>query len=189
MKIKILLISSLILFLSLFKSETNAQVPKYGLIGKWTFTGNPNDSSGNENHGIVNGAALTMDRFKKVNSAYEFDGYSNISLGCGKSTLSPSSFSLAIWFKMPLDNDGSRRTLIRNRTYGYTIWTLNDSIVMDVHNGPTVKVVRSKSKKKYNDDKWHQVIISMDKKAFKTYIDGLLNNFAENTAIPLQWGI
>lgn len=165
--ISVLFINSLIQF-------SDAQIPKTGLIGVWKFTGNAKDSSGKNNHGTVNGAVLTKDRFEKNNRAYKFGGVDNISLGCNNSLLSPPALSLAVWFKMPSDNDGDRRTLFRNRTYGYTIWTLNDSIFMDVHDGPTVKVVRSKSRKKYNDDKWHHVVMTMDKKALKTYIDGLL---------------
>ena len=41
-----------------------------------TFDGDANDTSGNDNHGIVNGATLTTDRFGNVDSAYLFDGTS-----------------------------------------------------------------------------------------------------------------
>jgi hypothetical protein len=59
----------------------NAQIPSYvprdGLVGWWPFNGNANDESGNGNHGTVNGATLTEDRFGNLNSAYSFDGISN----------------------------------------------------------------------------------------------------------------
>ena len=45
-----------------------------GLMAYYPFTGNANDSSGNENHGTVNGATLTTDRLGNANSAYSFDG-------------------------------------------------------------------------------------------------------------------
>jgi hypothetical protein len=45
-----------------------------GLVGSWTFDGNANDISGHENHGTVNGATLTEDRFGNANSAYAFGG-------------------------------------------------------------------------------------------------------------------
>ena len=45
-----------------------------GLVGYWPFCGNANDESGNGNHGTVNGAILTSDRFGNTNSAYSFDG-------------------------------------------------------------------------------------------------------------------
>ena len=31
----------------------DAQIPTEGLVGYWPFSGNANDESGNENHGIV----------------------------------------------------------------------------------------------------------------------------------------
>jgi len=45
-----------------------------GLVGWWPFNGNANDESGTGNHGTVNGATLTADRFGNPNKAYSFDG-------------------------------------------------------------------------------------------------------------------
>jgi len=45
-----------------------------GLVAHYPFCGNANDESGNENHGTVNGATLTDDRFTNPNGAYHFDG-------------------------------------------------------------------------------------------------------------------
>ena len=44
------------------------------LIAYYPFNGNANDESGNNNHGTVNGATLTTDRFSNPNNAYSFDG-------------------------------------------------------------------------------------------------------------------
>ena len=58
-----------------------AQVPSYvptdGLVGYWPFNGNANDESGNGNNGVVNGAALAIDRFGNIDKSYSFDGISN----------------------------------------------------------------------------------------------------------------
>ena len=40
-----------------------------GLVAYYPFNGNADDESGNENHGIVNGADLSKDRFGKPDSA------------------------------------------------------------------------------------------------------------------------
>ena len=48
-----------------------------GLVAYYPFNGNANDASGNGNHGTVNGATLTTDRFCNANSAYNFAGISN----------------------------------------------------------------------------------------------------------------
>ena len=48
-----------------------------GLVAYYPFNGNANDASGNGNHGTVNGASLTPDRFGNANSAYSFNGINN----------------------------------------------------------------------------------------------------------------
>src|SRR6185436_16603858 len=46
-----------------------------GLIARYTFDGNANDVSGNNNHGtLVGGITLTTDRFGGANRAYSFNG-------------------------------------------------------------------------------------------------------------------
>ncbi len=56
-----------------------------GLVSQYYFNGNANDMSGN-NHGIVRGATLAMDRFGSPNSAYCFNGQNNlINLGTSAS--------------------------------------------------------------------------------------------------------
>ncbi len=57
-----------------WKFATSSVLITDGLAAYYPFNGNVNDESGNGNHGNVFGAALTTDRFGKVNSAYNFDG-------------------------------------------------------------------------------------------------------------------
>lgn len=54
------------------------------------FTGNANDLSGNGNHGTVNGATLTTDRFGNANQAYSFDGVNDF-VQCNQSGISGNS--------------------------------------------------------------------------------------------------
>ena len=42
-----------------------------GLVAYYPFNGNANDESGNGNHGTVNGATLTEDRFDNADGAYD----------------------------------------------------------------------------------------------------------------------
>ena len=64
----------LIVAFSGWSSGASAVSITNGLVGAWEFTENADDSSGNENHGVVYGATLTTDRFGNANSAYSFDG-------------------------------------------------------------------------------------------------------------------
>ena len=45
-----------------------------GLVAWYPFDGNASDMSGNGNHGTVNGAVPSTDRFWDAGKAYEFDG-------------------------------------------------------------------------------------------------------------------
>jgi len=96
-----------ILFLVCFTSKLYSQsvpsyVPTNGLVGWWGFNGNAQDGSGNGNHGTVNGATLTTDRFGNQDGAYSFDGQSSIQtlnsgpLGTG--------ITLSYWYKTHLNN-------------------------------------------------------------------------------------
>ena len=52
-------------------------IPRNGLVAEYLFSGNADDTSGNNYHGTVNGATLTTDRNSNSNSAYSFNGSSN----------------------------------------------------------------------------------------------------------------
>jgi hypothetical protein len=77
---------------------TNTIDLKNGLVAYYPFTGNAGDSSGNSNHGTVNGATLTTDRFGITNRAYQFSNNTisvphNTSLGFAQD----KSFTVSIW--------------------------------------------------------------------------------------------
>lgn len=68
-----------------------------GLVAYYPFNGNANDESGNGNHGMVTGAVLAADRFGNTNSAYNFDGASNIVVSNAED-LSLGTFTISVWF-------------------------------------------------------------------------------------------
>ncbi len=93
-------------------------VPKDGLVGWWPFNGNANDESGNGNHGTVNGATLTTDRYGKVNCAYSFDGDKDyIDIG-NSNTLKrfKTNFTISAWIKPKKFSDSWEQSIISNRT-------------------------------------------------------------------------
>ena len=69
------------MFTALCSFTAMAQVPNYvptnGLAAWYSFSGNANDLSGNNNNGTVTGATLTTDRFGSTNSAYSYNGTSS----------------------------------------------------------------------------------------------------------------
>jgi len=74
MKQIVTLVLSLFLSTLVYSQSVPSYVPTNGLVGWWGFNGNAQDASGNGNHGTVNGATLTTDRFGNQNGAYSFDG-------------------------------------------------------------------------------------------------------------------
>jgi uncharacterized protein (TIGR02145 family) len=103
---KILLSFFLILISGMgFSQSVPSYVPTNGLVGWWGFNGNAQDGSGNGNHGTVNGATLTTDRFGYQNGAYSFDGNnSRIEVNDANSLDIPNGHSLSIstWIKHDL---------------------------------------------------------------------------------------
>ena len=92
----------LLLFLPFFGLSQNLPdyVPSNGLAAFYTFDGNANDSSTNQNNGTVHGAVLSEDRNMNPNSSYFFDGQDDyIDMGLDNSLQIQNSFSASVWFK------------------------------------------------------------------------------------------
>ena len=79
-------------------SFTTSEVPTTGLIAWYPFNGNANDESGNANHGTVNGATLTSDRFSRADNAYYFNGTNNISVKSKDQLNLIGDMSVSLWF-------------------------------------------------------------------------------------------
>ena len=80
-------------------------VPANGLVGWWPFNGNANDESGNGNHGTVNGAKISVDRFGNNNNSFIFDKQSNyISTNCFGPQMDRA---ISLWYKQEISNSGN----------------------------------------------------------------------------------
>ena len=77
------------------------------LVAYYPFSGNANDESGNANHGTVNGAILTTDRFGNLESAYEFNGIDNFVQVANSSSLDITTNELSINMWLYNNNPGS----------------------------------------------------------------------------------
>lgn len=109
----------LLFFVSLTLSTASfCQVPNYvptnGLIGWWPFNGNANDESGNGNHGTVNGATLTSDRFGNSNQAYNFDGVNDFIEVINTPSLNPTEISLNAWIQIDMNYTNGSLMIISN---------------------------------------------------------------------------
>lgn len=92
------LVISVILFSCKKNNSTPTSTLSNGLVANLTFSGNANDQTSNQNHGIVTGATLTTDRFGNNNQAYLFNGSSNyIRINNSSSLDLKESFSISAW--------------------------------------------------------------------------------------------
>jgi hypothetical protein len=73
------------------------------LVGWWGFNGNAQDGSGNGNHGTVNGATLTTDRFGNQNGAYSFDGINDYIIANATTNMNESSRTISLWINEIID--------------------------------------------------------------------------------------
>ena len=68
------------------------------LVANYTFSGNAEDGTSNDNDGNVSGATLTSDRFGEANSAYQFDGFNDyISVPLSSSLQIKEDITISVW--------------------------------------------------------------------------------------------
>jgi hypothetical protein len=93
-----------------------------GLIAYYPFNGNANDESNNNNHGTVNGATLTTDRFGNANNAYSFDGIDDY-IDCGNDTSLDVTDGITVCVWMYTTNNTDEMHPISKGTI-YSSWDL-----------------------------------------------------------------
>ncbi|MBP1906103.1 hypothetical protein J2Z32_002752 [Paenibacillus turicensis] len=74
-------------------------IPTDGLVAEYLFNGNALDTSGNENHGKVEGAIPTHNRFHEQNTALFFAGSGSHVVLEPTRVLNSETFSLSVWVK------------------------------------------------------------------------------------------
>lgn len=71
-----------------------------GLVAWWRLNGNAKDSSGNGNHGTVNGAVPAIGQSGLSNTAYNFDGVDDYIETASDGLTSFNTFSISAWAKI-----------------------------------------------------------------------------------------
>jgi hypothetical protein len=152
-----------------------AQVPSYvptnGLVGYWPFNGNANDISGYLNNGIVNGAALTTDRFGNANSAYSFNGTNNYIKVLSSASIQPAnSISYSCWVYITTNYSSTFFT----KNYGDG----NNSYAFEKGNntfGVTLKGIGGlQDNNSVNLNSWNFLMCTYDGTVLKFYLNGIL---------------
>lgn len=162
--------------LTLSASLASAVPITNGLVVAYEFSGNADDSSGNGNHGVINGGvSLATDRFGNANSAFYFDGvdgYVNSS-----QTFSPQSEGLiSLWFRADHDAVGGTGIASSRSDYGY----LDGDWIVEI--GSNLEVYYWNGAGGWNGpggisrpslEEWHHLALSWDvTSGSTTYLDG-----------------
>jgi len=180
----------LLFFLSFLSLFTSAQVNlPMGLVAHYPFSGNANDISGNNFHGVtVNGPVLTSDRFGNPNSAYYFDGINDYIKIADNGSFSTPKISIVAWFQT---ESSALQCIVAKRDYGNTTasggaqyqmpinYSVYPGIVSNlVGNNNTCTSAATSSYINTNqtlcNTRWYCVVITFDGSNHKIYVDGSL---------------
>ena len=179
-------IISTIIFLSLVLNNfAFGQIPQSSeIIAYYPFSGNANDSSGNEYDGTISGdPQLTTDRFGNSNSAYIFDGDGDW-IYFGTDTLPENNegdvsdpFTISVWAK------SSSSTTMSLLAYGGMVSCGGGRYGAVVRLGTNIQFnscnngFNTSASGKNSDDNWHQYVFTWNgSNSRKVYIDGSLVN-------------
>ena len=179
-------ILSTIIFLSLVLNNfAFGQIPQSSeIIAYYPFSGNANDSSGNEYDGTISGdPQLTTDRFGNSNSAYIFDGAGDW-IYFGTDTLPENNggdvsdpFTISVWAK------SSSSTTMSLFAYGGMVSCGGGRYGAVVRLGTNIQFnscnngFNTSASGKNSDGNWHQYVFTWNgSNSRKVYIDGSLVN-------------
>jgi hypothetical protein len=183
---KIFLLASLAFSINAF-----AQIPTNGLIGYYPFTGNANDQSGNSNNGTVTGAILTTDRFGNTNSAYSFNGTSDlISFPQLFAFNQTGDASISIWINSNTPPSNVQATFLKsnlstpdNNRFNFFLNPLSgDTLKLNFdyrETNSTIHILNiCNTLTKYN---WQNIVYSRTGNTYKLYVNGqLINSSVDN---------
>jgi|GEM_PF-4547803 len=165
--------------------------PSYsGLVAYYPLNGNSLDISGNNNHGVVNGAIPTNNRNGIMNSAYSFDGEDD-EIFLGNSNVFNINKELTIYLEFKVENaanmptfspliykgwiNGSRE-VFNGYERTYSVWFENTGII---HASSADHLGAQHLNTPANTIKtniWYKLVVVFDRNSgrIRTYVDGNL---------------
>ncbi len=167
----------------------NIGIQSNGLVAHYPFNGNAGDSSGFGNHGTLgigsDAPILTADRLGNPNSAYYFDGTTDIINVNPHISLRPNrSVSIAVWIKSEVKTANTWNFILTYR-YGttqpfdsYKISTnpiYNNNWTFGIANESTGNQVELINKFPKQDNVWMHIATVFDGATMKIYTNGVLD--------------
>jgi len=189
--------------LDTYRASIIQEIAAENLIGYWKFTGNPMDSSGKGNNGIITighsyyGAGmptLTVDRFGVANRAYHFDHGGNIEVPY-TSTLNPQEMTISVWCKKDTIgrtiNADTYTMVSLNRWNGYKYqWQSANKLFYTVHAikpaGDTTYYDRDDDVATLDVGVWYQAVVTFKSGEMNFYVNGdLVKSWTDVPGTPI----
>ncbi|MFN4298864.1 MAG: LamG domain-containing protein [Thermaurantimonas sp.] len=166
------------------------------VVAYYPFNGNADNRVSSSSAGTVKGAILTTDRFGNPNSAYSFNGKSDVILFSDNSVVNfqeHESFAICLWFKTA----GKKKYMFPLATgvqifkpgiftavnyafggkKGCIAFGIGGTKSMDSKNAVLIRTKEST----FNDDQWHHLAITVDRAAerIRIYVDGQMRQLVK----------
>jgi hypothetical protein len=150
------------------------------------------DSSGNANHGTINGAGHVAGRFGK---ALQFDGIDDKVLIDRSPTLEPAAVTVEGWVRSPASPGAFRHIVSQGAylcevaSYGLTTGS-SGGLAFYVSNGSDDQLAISPTAPaSVWDGAWHHVAGTYDGATVRLYVDGAQVGSGTSTTIPIGYGL
>lgn len=158
-------------------SLTNSTLQN-GLVAYYPFTGNANDSSGNNNHASIIGAISSSGKRGVLNTAYSFNGTTN-SIDIPNAFFSGNqinNFSISTRVKF-------NSTINTPNIWGKNLFWGELNLLVNPNNSVTLFFANSYSGNKYSNvtsvanviklNTWHDIVVVYENSTAKIYVDGV----------------
>lgn len=162
-----------------------------GLVAEFLFDGNALDTSGNENHGRVEGATPTINRFNEQNRALAFSGNGDFVVLDPKLLQDPDAFSLSIWVKYDeaakmswwnnaiISQDDNGRQSDKSRRV-FQLSTMNNSVRVHM----MMKAPDVTAQHPVQRGQWYHLAVTYNGIHYTLYMNGGLQGMQEYTFSP-----
>lgn len=173
-KMKLNLTISLVLMTASLLAQLPSYVPTSSLVAWYSFNGNANDLSGNNNNGnVMNGAALTSDRNSTPNAAYSFDGINDYIVVNGSPTFINDSLTLSFWINSTISFPNDLIELGNNSSVIWGATASTNWVEMAVGRGCGGGGTSYTQTAICSQGTWHHFVLVLSKNTHKLYKNGV----------------
>jgi concanavalin A-like lectin/glucanase superfamily protein len=168
---------------AVLRTPPNISTVPSGATSYYKFSGNANDTTGVNNGTLQNSPTITTDRYGNATAAYTFNGTSQY-VSTTQSYVDPTTFSISIWFKTTVANNGVLIGFGSSQTgssaqFDRYIWMNGGKLVFYAGSNSV------QSPSTYNDGNWHLATATLSPAYGENlYVDGSLvaSNSSYNSA-------